>query len=257
LEKSRHLLEDRGVRIAAVSYDPQEILQTFAKKHDIRFPLLSDKDSAVIRRFGIFNANMASGLRAYGVPHPVEYLVSPDGTVIRKYFVPNYQHRVTASEVALREFGRTETGASSVTLSRGALAVRIGLSSATAFAGQRIGFFTQFQLEPGWHVYGAPLPESYIPTSVTFEDPKILTQSFELPRAQPKEIAALNEVLPIYTGAFEGMGSLLLKFPLDGGPAALSGKVHFQQCSEAVCEAPESIAFELKLMLEQFFVAGT
>ena len=32
-----------------------------------------------------------------GVPHPVDYVVAPDGMLIRKYFVPNYQHRVTAS----------------------------------------------------------------------------------------------------------------------------------------------------------------
>ena len=44
-------------------------------------------DSAVIRRFGIFNTNIAPGLRAHGVPHPVDYLVAPDGIVIRKYFV--------------------------------------------------------------------------------------------------------------------------------------------------------------------------
>ena len=99
------MLESNGVRIAAVSYDGPEVLQAFAEKHGIGFPLLSDRDSAIIRSFGILNTNIARGLRAYGVPHPVEYLVAPDGTVIRKYFVPNYQHRVTASAVALREFG--------------------------------------------------------------------------------------------------------------------------------------------------------
>ena len=66
------MLEKNGVRIAAVSYDSQEILRGFADKHGIGFPLLSDHDSAVIRRFGIFNTNIAPGLRAHGVPHPVE-----------------------------------------------------------------------------------------------------------------------------------------------------------------------------------------
>jgi hypothetical protein len=48
----------------------QEILAAFARKHSIEFPLLSDKGSHVIRKFGIFNFNMAPDLRSHGVPHP-------------------------------------------------------------------------------------------------------------------------------------------------------------------------------------------
>lgn len=155
------MLEKNGVRIAAVSYDSQEILRGFADKHGVGFPLLSDHDSTVIRRFGIFNTNIAAGLRAHGVPHPVEYLVAPDGKLIRKYFVDNYQHRVTASAVVLHEFGVVGEQAPMITLHSGALTLEIGLSSPSAFAGQEIGLFANFKLEPGWHVYGTPLPDHY------------------------------------------------------------------------------------------------
>jgi len=60
------MLERNGLRIAAVSYDSPEALQAFAEKHGIGFPLLSDGDSALIRSFGIFNNNIAPGLRAHG-----------------------------------------------------------------------------------------------------------------------------------------------------------------------------------------------
>ena len=255
MEQSRPLIEKQGVSIAAVSYDTQDILLAFARKYQIGFPLLSDRESAVIRSFGIFNTNIAPGLRAHGVPHPVEYLVSPHGIVIRKYFVPNYQHRVTASAVALREFGVAGNDAPVVILRSGALTVEVGLSAAKAFAGQEISFFAKFSLEPGWHVYGAPLPRAYTPTSVTFDDPKIIGQSFDLPPANPLQIAALGETLPVYSGAFQGSGSLLLRFPLDAGRIALSGQVHFQQCSETLCEPPESIRFELPMTLDPFMVA--
>jgi hypothetical protein len=255
LEQSRSLIEKEGVTLAAVSYDTRETLLAFARRYHIGFPLLSDRDSAVIRSFGIFNTNIAPGLRAYGVPHPVEYLISPGGTVVRKYFVPNYQHRVTASAVVLREFGVAAEGAPLVTLRSGAFTVGIGLSTAKAFAGQEISFRAGFSLEPGWHVYGAPLPEPYTPTSVTFDDPKILRQSFELPPAQPLKIATLGETLPVYSGQFRGVGSLLLKFPLDAGRIVLSGEVRFQQCSDTTCEPPEIIPFELPLTLDPFMVA--
>lgn len=223
------MLEKEGVCIAAVSYDSQETLSSFAEKYQVRFPLLSDRDSAVIRSFGIFNTNIAPGLRAHGVPHPVEYLLAPDGMVIRKYFVPNYQHRVTASAVILREFGVSGDDAPRVTLQSGAVTLEIGLSSAKAFAGQELSFFAKFTLEPGWHVYADTL--------VTFDDPKIIRQSFE------------------FAETFQGLGTLLLKFPLTAGDTTLSGQVRFQQCSETVCEPPESIPFELPLTLEPFVVA--
>jgi hypothetical protein len=249
------MLEKSGVRIAAVSYDSQEILRGFADKHGIGFPLLSDHDSAVIRRFGIFNTNIAQGLRAHGVPHPVEYLVAPDGKLIRKYFVENYQHRVTASAVVLHEFGLVGEQAPMITLQSGALTLEIGLSSPSAFAGQEIGFLAKFKLEPGWHIYGTPLPDHYTATSITFDDPKIIRQSFEVPAAQPMEIKALGETLPVYGGSFQGRGSLLLKFPIVAGKTVLSGQLRIQQCSDTICEAPETIPFELPLTIEVFMDA--
>jgi hypothetical protein len=246
------MLEKNGVRIAAVSYDSQEILQGFTDQYGIGFPLLSDHDSAVIRRFGIFNSNIAPGLRAHGVPHPVDYLVAPDGVVIRKYFVENYQHRVTASAVVLQEFGVVGEDVSSITVRSGALTVEIALSGAKAFAGQEISFIAKFKLEPEWHVYGKPIPDPYTATEITFDDPKIIRQSFTLPPAQPMEIAALQETLPVYSDSFGGRGSLLLKFPIDAGPALLSGRIRFQQCSHTVCEAPQTISFDLPLTIEPF-----
>ena len=249
------MLERNGVRIAAVSYDSQETLKGFADKHGVGFPLLSDQDSAVIRRFGIFNSNIAPGLRAHGVPHPVDYLVAPDGVLIRKYFVANYQHRVTASSVVQREFGGVGKDAAATILRSGALTVEVGLSGARAFAGQEISFSAKFKLDSGWHVYGTPLPAAYTATSITFDDPKIIRQSFELPEAQPMESTALAETLPIHSGSFQALGTLLLKFPIAAGETVLSGQLRFQQCTDTVCEAPQTIPFELPLTIEVFMDA--
>jgi len=249
------MLEKNGVYIAAVSYDSDEILAAFARKYSIGFPLLSDKGSATIRQFGIFNWNMAPDLRAFGVPHPVEYLVDRDGTVVKKYFVPNYQHRVSGSAVALREFGTVGTDASIVTLTSGALTVRIGLASAKAFAGQEVSFFADFALQPGWHIYGAPAPSGYTATTLTFEGSGVARQNLELPAPEMLEIPALGETLPVYSGSFRGIGTLLLKYPLPEGQSRLPGRVEFQQCSDTVCEPPETMPFELTLTLEPFMIS--
>ena len=110
-------------------------------------------------------------------------------------------------------------------------------------------------LEPGWHIYGTPLPDHYTATSITFDDPKVIRQSFELPPARPMEITALDETLPVYGGSFQGRGSLLLKFPIAAGKTVLSGQLRFQQCSDTICEAPETIPFELPLAIEVFMDA--
>src|SRR5579863_5473692 len=249
------MLAQNGVRIAAVSYDSQEILAAFASKHSIGFPLLSDQGSQTIRKFGIFNSNMAPDLRAFGVPHPVEYFVSPDGIVLKKYFVPNYQHRVTGSAVALREFGTVASDAAVVTLESGALSVRIGLAAARAFAGQEISFFAHFALQPGWHVYGAPVPAGYTTTSITFDSPGIVRQDLELPAPELLNLPALGETLPVYSGSFRATGKLLLKFPLPEGRLVLPGRLACQQCSDTVCEPPETLPFELALTLEPFMIS--
>jgi hypothetical protein len=256
LEQSRRMLESNGVRLAAISYDSQDVLAAFAQKYSIGFPLLSDKGSDTIRKFGIFNFNMAPDLRSYGVPHPVEYLVNPAGIVIKKYFVDNYQHRVTGSAVALAEFGTVENGAPTVVLESGALVVRVGFPSAHAFAGQEIGFFVDFALQAGWHIYGTPLPAGYTTTSVIFESPAIASQELQLPAAEMLELPALGETLPVYSGSFRAIGRLLLKFPLPEGRLVLPGRLVFQQCSDSVCEVPETMSFELALTLEPFIVSS-
>ena len=247
------MLEDNGVRIAAASYDREPVLRNFSDEHRIGYALLSDTDSSVIRSFGILNTNIAPGMRSYGVPHPVEYLVSSGGVVLGKYFVPNYQHRVSGSEVALLELGaRTSTGGARLT--SGPLTVEVVLSSDRAFAGQQLGVRAAFELEPGWHMYGQPAPPGYLPVAVRFESASVIEQSFEFPRPRLARLDALDGTLPVYEGKFEALGKLLLKFPIDEGGIDLAGTLSFQLCSDTVCEAPDSLKFKLSVVIEPFMV---
>jgi hypothetical protein len=255
LELSRSALEKNGIRIAAVSYDAPEILAAFAGKHPIGYPLLSDRGSEVIRRFGILNSNMAPELRSYGVPHPVEYLISPDGVVVKKYFVPNYQHRVTGAAVALEQFGEHSADAPVTRMRSGALDAQIGIASGRVFAGQEVGFFARFTLQAGWHIYGSPAPGSYTPLAIRFDAADVLRQDFTFPEPEIVTFPLLNETLPVYSGSFEVHGRLLLRFPLPEGVRMLHGSLRFQQCSHSVCEPPEMIPFELPLTLEAFLIS--
>ena len=52
---------EAGVKLYAISYDDVEALATFADAYGIGYPLLSDVDSAVIRRYGILNTVLSPG----------------------------------------------------------------------------------------------------------------------------------------------------------------------------------------------------
>jgi hypothetical protein len=59
----------------------------------------------------------------------------------------------------------------------------------------------------------------------------------------------------VYSGSFMGIGTLLLKYPLPEGRLVLPGRLVCQQCSDTVCEPPETMSFELALMLEPFLIS--
>ena len=67
------------------------MLTRFARAHQITFPMLSDKGSAVIRRYGILNTNIPRTHTFYGIPFPGEYLVAPDGAWRTKFFCRTFR----------------------------------------------------------------------------------------------------------------------------------------------------------------------
>ena len=80
---------------------------------------------------------------------------------------------------------------------------------------------------------------------ISFEDTHISRQSFRLPDAHNMPIPLFGETLPVYSGEFEGSGTLLLKHPLPEGTITLKGRLDVQQCSDTVCEPPLRIPFEV------------
>ena len=86
--------DDAGIALYAISYDDQEVLREFTEKQLIPFPLLSDIDSEVIRRFGILNDQVKPGdLILYGIPFPGVYMTDTEGVVVGKSFHGSYKIR--------------------------------------------------------------------------------------------------------------------------------------------------------------------
>jgi AhpC/TSA family/Disulphide bond corrector protein DsbC len=256
-------LQAHGINAAAITYDSREVLSNFSAAYKIGYPLLSDAGSKVIREFGIFNTNIPKDHKMmYGIPWPGDFLIAPDGTVRDKFFLRSYEHRPSASEVVLRHFDGAD--ANSVEIKSGPVSATVALSTDRCFPGQELGLALDLRLEPGWHVYGRPLPAQYQAVELNLEGPLVAEQSLELPPARPMMLRALGETLPVYADGFKAHGKLGIKWSppmpakflealgerIEPGTHRIAGTLRFQACSDEICETPQTIKFELPLTIE-------
>jgi len=240
-------------------------LSAFSQAYKIQYPALSDQGSKVIRAFGILNTNIPSDHPfMYGIPWPGEYLLAADGTVLDKVFVPSYEFRRTASEVVLRNFGTGE-GDNSVSIKTGAFTVTVTLSSDRCFPGQELGVALSIQMNPGWHIYGKPLPEYYRAVALEFSGDLVGRQHMNFPAPQIKFMPALNEILSVYEGSLQASGTLGIRWSppmpapfltplaktITPGNHKIVGTLRFQACSETVCEPPDEVSVELPLIINE------
>jgi AhpC/TSA family/Disulphide bond corrector protein DsbC len=242
-------LQKAGLGVAAISYDAKTTLKRFADAHQISYPLLSDQGSTVIRKFGILNTNIPEGNMFYGIPFPGDYLLARDGTVKGKYFLPNYQTRPTASGILLADFNVVGDQAS-VSIGAEDVQATISLSSAQAAPGQELGVAVDIAIAPGWHIYGQPLPENYVATSLTLAGDAVAQQSLRLPPAVPLEFKALGETLPVYEGSLQGRGHLVVSGRVKPGSSKILGTFRFQECNDSICKLPQEVPFEIPIKIE-------
>jgi AhpC/TSA family/Disulphide bond corrector protein DsbC len=256
-------LKARGINAASITYDSRDVLQRFAGAYNIEYPMLSDEGSKVIRAFRILNTNIPEDHpMLYGIPFPGDYLIAPNGTVRDKLFLPSYEHRPSASQIAMRQ--ATDAEPNSVQIKTDVLSAKISLSADRCFPGQELGVALDVHLEPGWHVYGDPLPKNYQAIALQFEGPLVGEYSMKMPAARPILLKALNETLPVYEDELHAMGKLGIRWsppipakfleplgpPIKPGLHQIDGAFRFQACSDDVCEMPQTIKFQLALTIE-------
>jgi Disulphide bond corrector protein DsbC/AhpC/TSA family len=230
------------------------VLRRFSAAYHISYPMLSDKGSVVIREFGILNTNVPPDVtRFYGIPFPGQYLIAPDDTVKDKLFLADYQERPTASEVLLNDFG---VGGNSVTVQAAGVSAKVTVSDAKSYSGHRLGVTVAFEVAPGWHIYGTPLPAEYTRTQVEFGDDLIQSESLTFPPSTPIKFEALGQTLPVYSGSFKAVGDILLKQQLKPGDYRLTGTIKFQECNDTECKIPQSVPFALPLKIEPMVAAA-
>ena len=98
------LKKDENVKLYAISIDPPEVSNDFAKKiasdgkGELNFPILSDPGSKTIDAYGLRDPAYEAQ-KIYGIPHPAVYVIDKTGKVVWVKIELNYRERPTNQEV--------------------------------------------------------------------------------------------------------------------------------------------------------------
>jgi DsbC/DsbD-like thiol-disulfide interchange protein len=136
-----------------------------------------------------------------------------------------------------------------VAVNAGQVNAHVTLLQGRAFSGRPVDIMVDFDVAPGWHIYGTPLPEGYVPASVTFDDELLSAQKLSFPKPTPVKFELLGETLPVYQGHFKATGNIVLRPNLPPGHHTLSGTLNFQACNDNICKMPQRVRFEIPLSI--------
>jgi len=242
------------VKLAAVSYDSEEILKFFADRHKIEYPMLADPDSKIIKAYGVFN-HEATGMQK-GFARPGYYFIDANGVIKEKFFEARYRERLTGNSIIAKlfpELGQEVTE----TVDAPHLKLALEQSDRTGVPGTRITVYADVQLPPDVHVY-APGTQGYRPVKLALDAaPDLMFGPVEYPSSLTLYLPAIKEKVPVYEGKFRisqevnvntsaGFWGSLGK---DGKSIPITGKLEYQACDKTMCFVPTSVPVKWEIQV--------
>ena len=243
--------------MAAVSYDSVTVLQHFATRAGIAFPLLADPASQVIDRFGIVNQSVPEDSRYYGFAYAGYYVIDESGVVSSKYFNEENNNRTTSAGILIRQFGEDADDPQGQVETKH-LTLRWSASNATLRPGQRALLVLDVEPKDAWHVY-TPQVEGYIPVSwgMTAVDGVIEFAAADFPPGKTMHLPAIQETVPVYDGAFRVVrdvrllgGRTLPEAVQDQDELVAQGELRYQACDDEKCDPPVTIPLRWTFRLQ-------
>ncbi len=275
-------LENAGIGVAAISYDSPAVLQDFAQRRGIDFPLLADEGSEVISRYGILNTVAAEGLGPdaenpdvmadvaryvsvfgasgliVGTPYPGTFMVDANGRVTSRYFEEFYRERNTTSNVLLKE-GIGVSPIEAIEGSSPQLDFTAWPSNTGVSVGTRFSIAMEVRPNENMHVY-APGAEAngyrvigleLVPSDMYRMEP------VEYPDSEIYYFAPLDEYVPVFQEPFTLLQEIVMAGSAETEAAlaemdtiTISGFLNYQACDDAICYLPQSVPVSFVLDAE-------
>ena len=240
-----------GIRVFAVSYDSVEVLRAFAEEYGITYPLLSDEDSAVIKRYGILNTLIRPDESVYGIPYPGYYATDEDGAVAEKRFYRYYRVRPSTQSLLADVFGLSLDAIDAGDPRAEAAGEGARVSAVLAADGlifmQRVPLYVTLDLDAGRHVYRAQVPAGFIATEVSVTGPPALTiEPAEYPSTRPFAVEGVREPFAVMDGPVRIVVPVMLTSEeLEVIPVDVT--VRYQACDEHQCFIPQTAVLHLDI----------
>src|SRR3954447_12129237 len=97
MQRSLDKFNEAGIRPVAISIDTPEESRTLAQSQGYTFPILSDRNADVIRRYDLVHAK--AGINGEDIARPAEFLIDSTGTVRWINLTENYWVRARPEQV--------------------------------------------------------------------------------------------------------------------------------------------------------------
>ena len=255
----------------AISYDSPEILGSFTERNDITYPLLSDVDSATIKRYGILNTVVEEALgpngqdpavlvdlkiyatafeaseRHRGIPFPGTFIVDAQGRVTSRFFEEYYWERNTFSNVMLR-LGAAGTPVQATQVSTAHLDVSAYASDASLALGTRFSLVLDVTPKDGMHVYAPGAVDYRVVALNITPQPHIRIEPIRYPASEIYHFVPLDEHVPVFQRPFTLVTEVIPEATVDGRAAfadktemVITGTLEYQACDDAICYNPVSV----------------
>ena len=97
MQRSLDKFNEAGIRPVAISIDTPEESRNLAQSQGYTFPILSDRNADVIRRYDL--AHKGAGINGEDIARPAEFLIDATGIVKWINLTENYWIRATPEQV--------------------------------------------------------------------------------------------------------------------------------------------------------------
>ncbi len=263
-----------------ISYDTEQILAYFAQQQGITFTMLSDPDSATIKRFGILNTVADDSLgpnaedpevvedfamyvsvtqpseRFRGIAYPGTFMLDPDGRVTSRFFEEFYQERSTAASIMMR-LGVDRPAVEGTEVSTTHMNIKTYPTDPVVALGERIALVLEITPLENMHVY-APGADKYRVVTVNIE-PQPFVQVLPLQHSDSEiyYFEPLDERVPVYQKPFTLLQEVVPEVSREARAAfegqdtlTLTGSLEYQACDDRLCYNPMSVPLSWTVKLK-------
>ncbi len=275
LQHDVSILNRAGLGLAAISYDSEGVLSEFAKRKSITFPLLSDRESDAIRRYGVADRRYGKGMGldveteriyndtfgkvpVFGLSYAAVFVLTRDHRVKWRLISEDFELRLTGAAILEEAVGTNADGIRTVIPSRNIQIVTTA-SNTQVGLGNRIRIGVELKIPKGFHVYSPEVGSDYIGASWQMDRSECLEiEEPVYPKPDWKLMKAVGEKLPVYEDTIRISRAISVKPAIrESDPSVFklfcrlcvdsasrmnaSGELKFQACDEQRCYPPQAV----------------